>query len=782
MAKVNFVPRSQKQVDNLKNILSSIRQQIEDGGNTFEGSIKGWKQRTVREAAQLSDVSLSRMGFAQPDRYLLRSPSTRALVQNSRSHHISRTVEHISNDKYLAKLLLQEHKVPVAIGKEVQTFEEAKEAFLEIGDCVVKPVFGSLYQGVTIGIDSEEKLEQAWKYVRETDPKGPILVEEYIKGADLRVHVANGKFVVAYLRMPANVMGDGVHTIREIVDQKNKKRNTLPGVRGKEIKFDDTILHYLKCDNLTPETILPKGKPAVLSYNPNIYGGADWFNISDIVHPTIKKISEDAVRSVGDSGFFGLDLLCENPQKPIDEARTIICEVNSRPNVTFFQHLTYTKPRKNVADVFQSAVSTEKAPKISWSKWKKQYFLEGKLGVGFKKYVDSTQEISIESLKDIENTGNQIAQISIECDEKEALSVFLALLDFNQNHSEFVTSCFFDQQIDWKWDDILRDTYDKPAQIAERGISNAQALTAHFNDTGFDASLLDGGLIQIKIDGKNFLTSAGGSSTVTSGALTLNSRFDLRRLQMFDGLRVVNLMASKNSASFLNVFDSVPTTTKNVLFIAKGLRPKQFRTDSKQFFQKHARNVEKVESVCMVQPVDLKNEIKLKLAVVNGIVGGAVLEVPLYIVGDGIQDIQQLLSQRIQQFRLTTRALEQALVAISRNYNRNKDYVVPRNKVIYCSISPSSFGIQLSTIKQFLNTAIKASQSLPGLRLSEVVFEPSSMSGEDWRISSVQGVKDLTIYAQPDFGTKSNIFDTIWNEHCLKFELKEIPITLKSSN
>ena len=49
----------------------------------------------------------------------------------------------------------------------------------------------------------------------------PLIVETYLTGHDYRVLVVNDRVIAVARRVPGHVVGDGTHTIKELVDRVN---------------------------------------------------------------------------------------------------------------------------------------------------------------------------------------------------------------------------------------------------------------------------------------------------------------------------------------------------------------------------------------------------------------------------------------------------------------------------------------------------------------------------------------------------------------------------------
>src|SRR5699024_8142439 len=150
-----------------------------------------------------------------------------SLSSKDRTHYFFRTRgDKVSNeavdlvdDKGITKNTLAEYGVPVPKGKgfpEETTDEELIEFSKTIDFPIVfKPTNASLGDGVVTNINSNEEFLNALKYVRHDLGYGEVIVEQHVYGPEYRLYVVDDKVVAAYNRIPANITGDGVHTIEK---------------------------------------------------------------------------------------------------------------------------------------------------------------------------------------------------------------------------------------------------------------------------------------------------------------------------------------------------------------------------------------------------------------------------------------------------------------------------------------------------------------------------------------------------------------------------------------
>src|SRR5690554_2526482 len=178
------------------------------------------------------------------------SPTKKIGLQRSQRTRVSSIVHALADHKQLAKDFLQESGLPVPRGKVFTNLSEAKDFLKEAGrPLVVKPAVGLNGSGVTVDIRSEDSLEAAWEYAKNYHEK--IVLEEMIQGVDIRVVVIGGRAKAALFRVPANVIGDGVSTVENLVQEKNMLRLGNPRLKKNLIIPDAYSDSYLERQGLS---------------------------------------------------------------------------------------------------------------------------------------------------------------------------------------------------------------------------------------------------------------------------------------------------------------------------------------------------------------------------------------------------------------------------------------------------------------------------------------------------------------------------------------------------
>ncbi len=266
-------------------------------------------------------------------------------IQAAELDTTSAVAESIAQDKDLTKRLLHAAGVPVPLGRPVADLEDAWAVAQEVGlPVVVKPQDGNQGKGVTVNIATREQLEAAWNAAREYGDE--IMVERFLPGHDFRLLVVGRQLVAAARRDPPQVLGDGQHTVRELVDIVNQdpRRGTGHGTALTRIRLDDIALGRLAAEGLTPESVPVQGQRVVLRNNANLSTGGSATDVTDDVHPDIAARAVEAAQTIG-LHICGVDVVCETMLAPLEEQNGGIVEVNAAPGLRMHLSPSFGRPR-----------------------------------------------------------------------------------------------------------------------------------------------------------------------------------------------------------------------------------------------------------------------------------------------------------------------------------------------------------------------------------------------------------------------------------------------------
>jgi len=265
-------------------------------------------------------------------------------IQAAEVDSTSAVAESIAQDKDLTKKLLRAAGVPVPLGRPVTDVDDAWAVARQVGlPVVVKPQDGNQGKGVTVNITTREHLEVAYKAAAE---HGEVMVEKFLPGSDFRLLVVGNKLVAASRREPPQVVGDGLHTVRELVDIVNQdpRRGEGHATSLTKIRFDDIAVARLEVQELTPESIPAKGRRVILRNNANLSTGGTATDVTDDVHPSVAARAVAAAQMVG-LHICGVDVVCESMLRPLESQNGGVVEVNAAPGLRMHLSPSYGKGR-----------------------------------------------------------------------------------------------------------------------------------------------------------------------------------------------------------------------------------------------------------------------------------------------------------------------------------------------------------------------------------------------------------------------------------------------------
>ena len=241
----------------------------------------------------------------------------------------------IMENKVVTKKVLAEKGFRVPKGYEVSSIEEALQKFNYIKNkpIVIKPKSTNFGLGITIfknGTSSLENYTKAIEFALKEDKD--ILIEEFIEGTEYRFFVIEGKTEAVLLRVPANVIGDGKHTIRELVEMKNANplRGDAKKTPLKKIELGEIEQLQLSEQGLNFESILAENEVAYLRENSNISTGGDSIDMTDEVHESYKKLAVEIAEAMM-AKVCGVDLIIPNIKDECSKDNYGVIEANFNP-------------------------------------------------------------------------------------------------------------------------------------------------------------------------------------------------------------------------------------------------------------------------------------------------------------------------------------------------------------------------------------------------------------------------------------------------------------------
>jgi cyanophycin synthetase len=266
-------------------------------------------------------------------------------IQATVTDRTSSIAVEIAQDKDETKRVLGNIGLPVPRGDVVRTVEDAVELVEEIGfPVIVKPLDASHGRGISPRLDDVAALRQAFETAKQFGRR--VVIEQFAEGNDHRVLVVNGKVVACAERVPARVIGDGVRTVRALIEEEN--RDPRRGIGHTKIltclPTDDLTQHYLSCIGKSLDTVPAMGEQVFLRQTANLSTGGTSIDRTEEMHPDNVTACEMAAAAVG-LDIAGIDVMTQNISVPFRENGAVIIEVNAGPGIRMHTHPTEGRQR-----------------------------------------------------------------------------------------------------------------------------------------------------------------------------------------------------------------------------------------------------------------------------------------------------------------------------------------------------------------------------------------------------------------------------------------------------
>lgn len=309
----------------------------------------GPSTKSIVDEAQRRGIPWMRLG--QNSKIQLGYGAAQKQFQATMTCNTADTAVRTAGNKDATKKLLAKHYIPVAAGESCATTEGLKEVIDTIGfPIVIKPLNGNQGKGATINIVNQAEADAAFEYAKEFSKY--VMVERFITGSDFRILVINGKFVAASKRIPAAVMGDGMHSVDELIAIVNKDPRRGEGHEASltKITFDPDTFTQLEKYGYTMASIPKAGEQLFLKSTANLSTGGTAIDVTEEVNPENQFLAERIAKIIG-LDVCGIDIMAPSLETSLLSNGGVVIEVNAAPG--FRMHLDPSEgtPRNVAAPV-----------------------------------------------------------------------------------------------------------------------------------------------------------------------------------------------------------------------------------------------------------------------------------------------------------------------------------------------------------------------------------------------------------------------------------------------
>jgi len=229
------------------------------------------------------------------------------------------------DDKALTHRLLEKEGLRVPAQVEFDG-EVSVDRFLAAHPrVVVKPVRGEQGAGISVDISDKGDVMQAVEAAGQICDR--VILEEFCEGQDLRIIVIDHRVVAAATRRPAAVLGDGRHTVRELIETQSRRRKAATGGES-QIPLDGETERCVAAAGHTYDSILADGEHLEVRRTANLHTGGTIHDVTDRLHMGLVDAATKASR-VLDIPVVGFDFLVP----AVDGPDYVIIEANERPGL-----------------------------------------------------------------------------------------------------------------------------------------------------------------------------------------------------------------------------------------------------------------------------------------------------------------------------------------------------------------------------------------------------------------------------------------------------------------
>lgn len=262
----------------------------------------------------------------------------------------------IADNKHFTNEILAASNIPVSKCTTIdrKQYEENNWSIVHIPyPLVVKPLKETAGgKDVMTNVRNRKELEQTLDYL--LDKYKVVLVEEFHDNLqDYRVLVLDGDVIAVTERKAAHIVGDGKHTIAELIELKNETRGKNINIKLNLIPVDQELVRKIEESGYNLDAVLQTGEYLRLRNVCNTGTGGEVHDATDQICEENKELAKRTAAALG-LRLAGMDFLCEDISQPLEAGRGVIIEVNQHPDITLHHYPMKGKAYEPAKDILQS--------------------------------------------------------------------------------------------------------------------------------------------------------------------------------------------------------------------------------------------------------------------------------------------------------------------------------------------------------------------------------------------------------------------------------------------
>lgn len=325
------------------------------GISMYTIALEGW-----RRGLELTFYIDENENYNQQVKYKLSNGSKTHYFDDSSGDFNKKIAYDICHDKSVTNEYLTKVNVPIPRGSTFNKGTDINEV-IEFSETltyplVVKPVDGFAGRGVITGIKSIPELKEAINHVTKTLKFENYIVQEFLEGDEVRIYVLGNKIIGAANRRPANIVGNGKDTIRDLIEKENEFRLLVPHLVDRPIRIDTDVTKRLKNQGYTPKSIPQKDERVYLRGISNVSLGGEPIDYTDKLTQVQREIAIKATEAIPGLAQCGVDMIIQGESG-------VIIELNTSPGIGShlypIEGLARDIPRAVIDYYFPETISNE---------------------------------------------------------------------------------------------------------------------------------------------------------------------------------------------------------------------------------------------------------------------------------------------------------------------------------------------------------------------------------------------------------------------------------------
>tara|TARA_Y100001968_G_C19421778_1_gene752134 strand:- start:1157 stop:2203 length:1047 start_codon:yes stop_codon:yes gene_type:complete len=288
----------------------------------------------------------------------------------------------IANNKYCTNRLLAQAGLPVPEAFMLNQEDFNTPAYQDllthlIFPVVLKPLCSSSKgQDVLCNIQTIAELHQhVTRYLAQYPS---VIIERFHAHlTSYRVLMFRGNIIGVVERIPAMIVGDGIHSIKELIALTNQQRHATLDILG-DIKLDEECLIRLRELGISADFIPANQQAIRLCYTSNATRGGTYQSLSPRICQHNKRVLIIATQ-VLNLEYTGIDVQCQDINEPFKAGRDVIIEVNHRPSIRIHEHPIKGKPVAVTRKIMWALIAQHPWAYINsiYQSWRAKWLIKG---------------------------------------------------------------------------------------------------------------------------------------------------------------------------------------------------------------------------------------------------------------------------------------------------------------------------------------------------------------------------------------------------------------------